>query len=83
MSAHLMSSEIYGVARTCVVIECNGMGILLLMSGYAPARMSGASIGPLGDGATYMRLPPADEAASQGERFPHPGRHKGTVQAAP
>ena len=29
-----MSSEIDRVARTCVVIECNGMGILL-MSGYA------------------------------------------------
>ena len=31
-----------------------------------------ASIGPLSDGATYMRLPPADEAASQCERFAHP-----------
>jgi len=52
-----MSSEIDRVARTCVVIECNGMDIML-MSGYMrlPAGVRGASIGPLGDEA--MRLPP-------------------------
>ena len=32
-----MSSEIDRVTRTCFVIECNGMGIILLMSGYAAA----------------------------------------------
>ena len=29
-----MSNEIDRVARTCVIIECNGIGIIL-MSGYA------------------------------------------------
>jgi len=41
-----MSSEIDRVARTCNVIEYNGMAMRL------PVRVSGASIGPLGDGAT-------------------------------
>ena len=60
-----MSSEIDRVARTCIVIECNAMGIML-MSGYA--RVSGASIGPLGYGT--MQLPTADVAASPGKRSP-------------
>jgi len=74
MSVGQMSSEIDRVARTCVVIECNGMGIYCWCRAMRlPPRVSGAaSIGPLGDGA--MRLPPADVAASPGERFGHPGR---------
>ena len=69
----------------CVVIECYGLGILL-MSVYSmrlPERLSGASIGlgPLVDGD--MRLPPADVAASSGEQNAHPGGHTSASQAAP
>ena len=72
-----MSSEIDRVARTCFVIECNGMGILL-MSGYAVEVIL---LDHWVRGA--MQLPPADVAASAGERFAHLGRHEVAVQAAP
>ena len=61
----VMSSEIDRVARTWVVIECNGMGIMLMTGYVLPERVSGASAGPLGNGA--KRLPPAAVAASPGE----------------
>ena len=53
----VMSSEIDRVARTYVVIECNGMGVYCgCRAMRLPARVSGASIGPQGDGA--LGLPP-------------------------
>jgi len=36
----VMSNEIDRVARICVVIECNGMGIML-MSGYVASGADG------------------------------------------
>jgi len=62
----VISSEIDCFARTCVVIEYNGVGIYCRCRGmWLPARLM-LFFGPLGEGA--MRLPTADVAASPGEQ---------------
>ena len=74
----VMSSEIDRVARTCVVIECNGMSILL-MSGYAAACSGEQDDWVKG----LCNSNHANVAASPGECFAHPGRHKGAAQVDP
>ena len=65
----VMSNEIDRVARTCVVIECNGMDYVVDGVVCGCLRGWGYSIGPLGEWGLCDCMPPADVAASPGERF--------------